>query len=291
MNICILVATYKRNGSLIRLLKQLNERLKNYSGANNYKFCVTDSDRDNPEQAKIESLVNLYVTNAGEGFDDNLYYFYQNHLEGYDYVLSFSDDDVFALSELNPFLMIDASLESGKRAILFNHISYFSSKDGLMLLTGRHYQDDALSYDGEALRRHVLGHIPRHIGIIYSTELIREFLPISEPFRGTLHLYAAPYVLEAAKADCVFVDYPLLYFKAGPQKDGAWIDLTKVFDGLVKFLAALRQTLSEQAFQIALEGFMTNYFGDEAEFRRNLVKKGCDQLMSAQDIVRFVMLK
>lgn len=285
MNICILIPTYKRNNTLIRLLMQLNDTLKQYRGPNQYRLCVTDSELANPKAEAIAGLCFKYVRNQGQGFDDNLFFFYRDHLAEFDYVLSISDDDVFSLTCVNPFMMIDAAVDSGQDAILFNHISYFSSKDGLMLLTGRHYQDDALTYDGDALRRHIMGLLPRHVGLIYSRRLVQDKLAQIATFRGTYHLYAVPYLLELDRRAAVFIDYPLFYFKAGPQKDGAWEDQASVFNGLALFLKQLKPCTSADGFALAQAGFLQNYLGDASAFRQAMVNRGCQSLRTEAQIL------
>ena len=72
MRICILITTYRRNPELFRLLDQCRALVLRYTGPNQYRICVTDSDPANAMSSRIQTQCDQYVLNPGSGFDDNL---------------------------------------------------------------------------------------------------------------------------------------------------------------------------------------------------------------------------
>lgn len=270
MKICILIPTYNRNNSLIKLIKQLNTFLSDYKGCNNYFLCVTDSNPHNELSEIIANNVSLYIINQGQGFDDNLWYFYKNHASNYDYLLSISDDDMFAISQINPLDIIDVAIKKNDRVILFNHLDFLIEENGLIRVSDRLYKSAAFSFNSIFLFHYFLSSLPRHVGILYSIQVIEEHIEKMELFRDTLHLYAVPFIIEAQNGTVIFFDYPLFYFCANPKNEGAWEDKSAVFHGLMSFLKKSKTILHTDAYKIAKEGFFKHYLGNNSWLRSAL---------------------
>lgn len=272
--ICILIPTYKRNSSLMRLLLQLQSLTKDYRGQTAYQVIVTDSDRHNPEVGLIKEYCSQYILNEGTGFDDNLLFFYQKHLHLFDYVLSVSDDDLFSFQKLNVLHVIDAAISENHGAILFNHID-FVSNNGQIFLKNKHYSSLELAINDNFLRNYFLRLLPRHAGILYSSNLVLSHLDALPKYRNTLHLYAFPLLVAAGLKQLSFIDLPLVYFNMDEKSTGAWENQGNVFYGLLAFLKALQKDCENTDYEIARQGFMQNYLGNGSWLRRDIESRGC----------------
>jgi hypothetical protein len=245
-----------------------------YSGANSYSVWVADSDPINPDAANIEDKCDRRIVNPSVGFDGNILNYFKNHSQEFDFTLTISDDDLFSSSQLNPFLVLDLALESGKGIILFNHYDCSISDGAQMSIIGRHYVDSGLALGGSYLSRYFLQLLPQHVGIMYSKMSIQRCLIELERFQGTQHLYAIPFLIEAIDGNVLFFDYPLFLFSMDTTNGGAWENHVKVFSGLLKFLVELRTLVPENEYQIAKDGFLSNYLGNDAWLRRDIEKQG-----------------
>jgi hypothetical protein len=125
-----------------------------------------------------------------------------------------SDDDRFHTS-INPLHVIDAAISRGDEAILFNHVNYLHINNKLNAT--RYYEDLSLSNDNKTLLNEVLFRLPRHIGLIYSTKLLKEKIDEIKSFENTLHLYSAPFIFAAKNDKAIFFDYPLFLFDKRKQ--------------------------------------------------------------------------
>jgi hypothetical protein len=280
--IAIVVPTYQRNELLFRLLNQLLEATEAYRGRNHYVIHITDSDSANPAAESLSAHDLRYHVNPGRGFDDNLLSFYGREAD-YDYVLSISDDDLLAPLEHEPLTVIDQALESGHDAYLFNHANFVESAAGITITEARHLRDPRWAIDSEALRDASLRLLPKHVGLAYSRPLLTRYSSLLPRFRDTLHLYAAPFLLACSAGTARFVDEPIFLFRCEAHADGAWSSWKAVFDGLARFLHALRTTLSESQYSTAREGFFTHYLGRNAWLRRMVGE--CEVLASPEEIV------
>jgi hypothetical protein len=274
MKICILITTYNRNNYLINLIEKINYFFSQYNGTNNYFLCITDSNTNNEISELIASKCNHYLINQGSGFDDNLYYFYKNHAHNYDYILSISDDDMFAIHTINPLEIIDLTIKTNSNVILFNHFNFFYEDEQRIKVLEREYNSAAFSFNKNFLFNHSISLLPKHIGIIYSSEVILKNIEKIELFRNTLHLYAVAFVIEAQKGEVMFIDYPLFYFSNKPKNEGAWENKELVFTGLMKFLKMLKLIINADAYEIAKQGFFKNYFGSNAWLRKTIFMGG-----------------
>jgi hypothetical protein len=262
-NICIAVTTYKRNDALLSLIVYIKYIINNYNSLNNYSICVSDSCHSNPEKNKIQQYAN-YFLNDGEGFDDNILTIYRRCAPIYDYILTISDDDHFNKS-INPLYIIDAAISERNEAILFNHIN-FSQEYNNSNFT-RYYDDLSLVNNNDKLLNEVITRLPRHIGLIYSTKLLKENNYAIELFKNTLHLYSSPFIFAAMRNKAIFFDYPLLVFNNCDKNDGAWENGGKVFIGLIIFLKNMKQFLSSNQYNYMKNGFFKLYFSENAWLR------------------------
>ena len=269
--VCIVILTYKRNDALLRLVTQCREIIGQYRGHNAYELCVADSDRNNPIAAdlQVQDWQVRYSTNPGSGFDDNIYHFWLNHVEKYDFIFSMSDDDLFA-PWLNPLYLLDAAIESGKQVMLFNHRYYTSQPNGGIELGGVNYPETELVYDQAALLQRVFRTLPSHIGILYSTKLLRIVLAKAAEFRGTLHLYAVPVLFAAAGNTLLFSEHVLCLYANDLKTDGAWSEPERVMTGLVEFLQKLKKVVPPHLYSVAENGFFDFYFGPDCWLRQRL---------------------
>ncbi|MQQ08443.1 hypothetical protein GFB49_08265 [Epibacterium sp. SM1979] len=276
MKICLLVPTYKRNIPLVRLLTQMHQRRSQYTGPCEFHVAVTDSDRNNEARHIIEPLCDKYITNEGVGFDDNMYFFYSKYLDGYDYVLSISDDDLLSVGSLNPLDLIELATKGKADAVLFGHRSYttpdINAMDFQLTLQSHFYDRELFHESSETFRLFMLGYIPRHIGIMYRCSLIQNYLPQVELFRDTLHLFAAPFMLAARDNKIEFADVSLAYFNDDQKGDGAWQNETSVISGLIKFQKVCKTLMSPADYEILERGFWAHYFGNGAMLR-SLIRK------------------
>ncbi|WP_260093201.1 hypothetical protein [Phaeobacter inhibens] len=272
MKICIVIPTYRRNVQLVRLLSQLAELRGTYMGQAEYSVFVTDSDPNNPASDIIQQLCDRYILNKGTGFDDNLFYFYKDYAGAFDFVFSCSDDDLFNCGPVNALDLLEVAARQDKAAVHFNHFEYKTdSPDGMEMrysLSSAAYNLPALTDDPEALRRRFLGLLPRHVGMLYKSSHITGLLDQLPAFRGTLHLYAVPFMCAVESGEAVFFDYPLNYFSAEVGDDGAWENKVNVYYGLLQYLVASKALLSRESFELTRRGFMGNYLGQSAWLRR-----------------------
>lgn len=272
MRICIVVPTYRRNVQLVRLLSQLAELRDTYKGEVEYTILVTDSDHANPAREIIKPLCDRYILNKGKGFDDNLFHFYNDHANAFDFVFSCSDDDLFASGPVNALDLLEVAARQDAAAVHFNHFEYQTdspeSTEMPYQLSSAAYRLPALTDDPRALRYRFLGEPPRHVGLLYKSSHIAGLLHTFQAFRGTLHLYAVPFMCAIESGKASFFDYPLNYFSAEVGNDGAWENKANVFHGLLQYLVASKHLLSPESFAIAHRGFMSNYLGQSAWLRR-----------------------
>lgn len=274
MKICLVITTYRRDIQLVRLLSQIMDLRSKYTGRAVFETVVTDSEIDNAARHILEPLCDLYVTNKGSGFDDNLLHFYADHARNYDFIFSIGDEDVFSCGQVNPLDLLELAARQEHDAVLFNHCEYRSAdmlaSELAYTLSSAFYTNPKLMDEPEAFRRHFLGHVPRHVGLLYRTSFIIENLGKLAAFRNTLHLYAVPFTLALEKSRAMFFDYPLNYFSADGTGDGPSEDWTNVFMGLYGFLLAAKAILSPASFAITKQGFMANYLNDRSWLRGSL---------------------
>lgn len=272
LNICIVVPTYKRNVQLVRLLSQLADLREAYKGPTEYSVFVTDSDPANPAHEIIKPLCDRYILNKGTGFDDNLFHFYQDHADAFDFVFSCSDDDLFTCGPVNALDLLEIAARQDRAAVHFNHFEYKSNNPESMEMTysllPAAYKWPNLTDNPGALRKRFLGQLPRHVGLLYKSSHIIGLLDHLLAFRGTLHLYAVPFMCALETDEASFFDYPLNYFSVEVRSDGAWQNRANVFHGLLQYLIASKSLLSSESFELAQRGFMKNYLGQSAWLRR-----------------------
>jgi hypothetical protein len=159
-----------------------------------------------------------------------------------------------------------------KDAYLFNHIDYELTANGVSM-HNRHYQDLRLCFDNNHLLHYFLRLLPRHAGILYSTSFLMANIGIIEKSRGTLHLYAFPFLLACLVGRAIYVDAPaILFHTPNANADGAWESHSEVFFGLFNFLKTLKEVVSPEIHAIACEGFFANYLGDSSWLRPLLVQ-------------------
>jgi hypothetical protein len=175
-----------------------------------------------------------------------------------------SDDDRFHTS-INPLHVIDAAISRGDEAILFNHVNYLHINNKLNAT--RYYEDLSLSNDNKTLLNEVLFRLPRHIGLIYSTKLLKEKIDEIKSFENTLHLYSAPFIFAAKNDKAIFFDHPLFLFDKSDKVDGAWEDGIKVLRGLIIFLKSMKQYLSSDQYNYMKSGFFVLYFSENSWLR------------------------
>ncbi len=274
MRICILITTYRRNPELFRLLDQCRALVLRYTGPNQYRICVTDSDPANAMSSRIQTQCDQYVLNPGSGFDDNLLGFYERHLSNFDYLLSVSDDDIFSPSDINSLLFLDSAVNAGADAVLFNHYDFRHNNDGTISMGNPYYASPILQIDKKALFNSHLRSLPRHIGLMYSVPALLRNIDKIAQFKNTLHLYAAPFLFAARDGSACFANYPLLCFSNNGATDGAWEHGDRVFNGLLRFAKVLKQHLSSVDYSTAISGFMSSYFASHAWLRIELIRRG-----------------
>lgn len=269
--VCILILTYKRNDALLRLINQIRTMLETYRGHNRYELCVADSDPNNPIAPLPPHLKVQYSVNPGSGFDDNIYNFWLNNVDKYDFIFSISDDDVFT-PWLNPLYLMDAAIDTGNQMVIFNHRCYKLGPNNEIELDSTVNFPDAelLVWDKSQLQRRTLTTLPSHVGLLYSTRLLKATLKKASEFRNTLHLYAVPIIFAAAANSLLFSDYILCLYRTEVKTDGAWSASEDVMNGLVEFLKKLKQLLPPNLFDIAETGFFSFYFSRDSWLRKQL---------------------
>jgi glycosyltransferase involved in cell wall biosynthesis len=267
--VCILIPTYKRNDALLRVLSQCLEFIDKYHGHNCYELCVADSDPNNPMVPLPPHLKVNYSVNPGKGFDENLYYFWLNNVDSYDFIFSMSDDDIFTPG-LNPLYLLDAAIDSGHQVVMFNHRYYKWQPNGNIEIGIVVYPDIELALDKKLLLHRLLTTLPSHIATLYSTTLLKITLNKVSEFRSTLHLYAVPVLIAAAANTLLFSDYVLCLYHDEFKKDGAWSVSEDVINGLAEFLKKLKQLLPADLYRIAEVGFFNSYLGANCWLRQQM---------------------
>ena len=267
--IAIVIFTYKRNEDLMRLVEQCRVFLDTYRGHNIYELCVSDSDRNNPLAARAPELGVKYSVNPGTGFDDNVYNFWRKHLESYDFIFSLSDDDMFA-PWLHPLYLLDAATHSGNQATIFNHRYFTRDTSGNIDLGGLSFPEVKLVYDRSYLLLRMLHNPPSHVGLLYSTKLLKATLTKAGEFRGTLHLYALPAILAAAANTLLYSEHVLCLFHRECKTDGAWNVSANVLNGLVEFLRKLKELFPPELYAVAEAGYFAEFFGSKSWLRAEL---------------------
>ncbi len=267
--VCILILTYKRNDALLRLISQCREIIDTYRGHNIYELCVTDSDPNNPIAPLPPHLNVRYSINPGSGFDDNLYFFWCNNVDKYDFIFSIGDDDMFA-PWLNPLYLLDAAIDTGNQVALFNNRNFKWLSSSNFDLGHVDFPEIGLIFDKALLLQRVLKVLPSHVGILYSTKLLKITLKKASEFRGTLHLYAVPVIFAAAANTLFFSEYVLCLYHNDGVTDGAWSASDHVMNGLVDFLKKLKQLLPPDLYSVAEAGYFHFYFGPNSWLRQKL---------------------
>jgi hypothetical protein len=277
--VCILILTYKRNIELLRLVSQTRDMIERYRGHNQYTICVADSDPNNPIAPLSPDLKIEYSINPGHGFDDNIYYFWRNNVDKYDFILSMGDDDLFT-PWLNPLYLLDAAMDTGHQAALFNHRTFTSQPNGTIDVGGVSYPEVGLLSNKTQLLHRVLTAVPTHIGILYSTKLLKITLDKAWEFRNTLHLYAVPAIFAATSNTLLFSDYNLCLYQDGQKTDGAWGISANVMNGLIDFLKKLKQFLPADLYSVAEAGFFRFYFNRDSWLRQKI---GNDPMLKSEE--------
>ena len=280
--VAIVIFTYKRNEALLRLIAQCRGFLGSYRGHNRYELCVSDSDRMNPIASRVSELGVKYSVNPATGFDDNVYHFWQNNIEKYDFIFSFSDDDMFA-PWLHPLYLLDAAMESGHQAGMFNHRYFTRDASGNVDLGRLNFPETKLVYDKSYLLLRVLRNPPSHVGLLYSTKLLKVTLTKAREFRGTLHLYAVPAILAAASNTLLYSEHVLCLFQRACKGDGAWNVSEDVLNGLVLFLKKLKQLFPPELYQVAEAGYFAEFFGTDCWLRGEL---GSSSTLKSEEQIR-----
>jgi hypothetical protein len=265
--ICLLIPTHKRNIALLRIVNQCQELIRQYQGHNSYEVSVTDSDPANSIAPALTAI--NYSINPGTGFDDNLYYFWRNNVDRYDFVFTISDDDLF-MPGLNALYLIDAAAASGENVVMFNHRDYTRQATGSIQLGALFYADLGAMLNRTSLLNSLLTLLPRHISTLYSTSWLKANLDSMAAFRGTLHLYAAPIVFAAVNRTLMFVDYALCMYDTSEKADGAWALGADVLNGLAQFLKVLKSVLPLESYMVAERGFFGNYLGRDCWLRKSI---------------------
>lgn len=290
MRVCILITTYKRNLELSKLVSQILYHIKMAHQAVSYRLVITDSDPHNQFGAALSAKLNIdYMINPGLGFDDNLLNAWLRLSNSCDYIFSISDDDLITPYYFSVFDVVSGSLRGNGDAYLFNHCEYRILQTAETAFMPRFYVNSTLSCDKGYLLEHFLECIPRHAGLIYKTSFLDKIYDKLLAFRGSLDLYAVPFILAALEEKASFIDFPLVLFNApAEQNDGAWENHEKVFLGLVEFLASLKPYLSPAQFRISYEGFRKSYFSPDSFLRSQLSKCPPSALLSEADVEQYL---
>jgi hypothetical protein len=285
--ICIVIPTYKRNDRLLQVVHQCRELIDRYHGHNLYEICVTDSDPNNPIAPLPLHLGVTYSLNPGTGFDDNLYYFWLNNIDRYDFIFSISDDDMFT-TWLNPLYLLDAAIDTGNQVMMFNHRYYRPLADGKLELGAIVYPDPEFVVNKKLFLQRILTTLPSHIATLYSTKLLRITLETVSEFRNTLHLYAVPILLAAAANTLLFSDYVLCLYDSEFKTDGAWSVSENVIHGLADFLVKLKKLLPHDLYTIAEQGFFKFYFGSDCWIRKQI---GDNPRLKSEEQIREMIVR
>ncbi|OBY24281.1 glycosyltransferase family 2 protein [Leisingera sp. JC1] len=272
MKVCILIPTYKRHASLLRLLHQIGEYKSTYRGDLSFEICVTDSEPGNPRRREIEALCDSYLVNPGDGFDSNMHSAYQRVSQTCDFVLSISDDDLFAKGFAHPFDLLEVAARQNQDAILFDHLELRSeaAPQNYNLKEGPYNRVSFLEPDSALFHKVMLFYIPRHAGLFYKSTHLQKIHGKLEAFIGSLHLYAVPFQLAWQKGTAHYFGYPLVYFNADEKEDGAWSAHRAVFDGLVQYFGACKHIMPSARYEAMKPGFMRFYLGDNSMMRASI---------------------
>ncbi len=289
MKICIIICTYNRNKELFALLRQLDHLRSTYAGPNSYTIGVADSNPDNSDLINSQKHLNydFLLKNPSEGFDENILNYYVKKSGDFDYTLSVSDDDFVNSLQLHPFDIIDICLKYKKSVVLFNHYDYIIDVDEKIKILNKHYKSGALMMGGRSLAGYFLRLLPRHVGILYSRDIITSNLLLLKRFTHTNHLYSVPFLLAALNDDVLFFDYPLFYFSVNNGKQGAWENPEQVFQGLIVFLVNIHTLVPKNDYDILKDGFIANYFGEKAWLRSELESRNLP-LLRYENILKLI---
>lgn len=269
MRVCILIPTYKRNESLIRLLHQLSECMSTYRGPLSLEVCVTDSEGNNPKRQEIEQLCDRYLVNPGIGFDSNMYSAYEKVIPTCDFVFSASDDDLLAKGFAHPLDILEVAIRQDRDAVLFDHFEYKAGPDPqTYILQAGPYSRPAIFEEGcSGFQTMMSFYIPRHTGLLYKSSYLQEIYGKLEGFLGSFHLYAVPFHLSQQKGTAHFFAYPLMYFNTDQKDDGAWENRRAVFEGLLKYFLTSQKVLNPDNFAKMKPYFMQAYLKDKSSMR------------------------
>jgi len=153
---------------------------------------------------------------------------------------------------------------------MFNNRNYKLEPNGNIELGGVGYPEIELVYDKTQLLQRVLTALPSHIGVLYSTKLLKITLKKASEFRNTHHLYVVPILFAAASHTLLFSDYVLCLYQNDDKTDGTWAVSENVMNGLVDFLKKLKQLLPPNLYSIAEAGFFNVYFRPNSSLREQL---------------------
>ena len=126
-------------------------------------------------------------------------------MDQYDFIFSLSDDDLFA-PWMNPLYVLDAAMDKGHQMALFHSRSYKWNPDGGIELGIANFPEIELVCNRATLLHRVLTIVPCHVGLLYSTALLKRTVEKAKAFRGTLHLYVVPILFAAASNTLLFSD-------------------------------------------------------------------------------------
>lgn len=279
LRICILVTTYKRNGRLLSLLAQCYDIFQAYQGNNTYQICVADSDANNPiAQQLSENPLVKYSTNPGSGLDDNLFFFWKNNYDNYDYIFGIPDDAVFAPGA-NPLDMVDAAAASGDDVAIFNSWHSLFRRNGSIELPGSKAFHDLLGVaDRTMLSTHFLTRPIDYGFALYSTLALKSKEAEISRFNGKL-MYLAPILFAAMKRKLTFIPYAICFSNNLPVRtrrtlaDGAWESHTKVFNGHVNFLAEAKRIIPLDFYKELERFLLVSFFDKDGDNRKRLDPK------------------
>ncbi len=279
LRICILITTYKRNNRLLSLLEQCKDILKAYKGNNTYKICVADSDANNPiaQELSKNSLIK-YSTNPGSGLDDNLFFFWKNNYDNYDYIFGAPDDAVFAPG-INPFELIDAAAASGEDVTIFNSWHSLFRRNGTIEVPGTKAFHDLLGVADHTMLSHHFMTRPIDYGFaLYSTRALKSKEAEIRRFNGKL-MYLAPILFAAVKRKLSFIPYAIAFSNnlpirtRGTLADGAWESHSIVFNGHINFLAEAKRIIPLDFYKELERFLLVSFFDKDGDNRKRLDPK------------------
>lgn len=249
LRICILITTYKRNKSLMRLLEQCQEIFHSYKSNNTYQICVADSDLNNPiRQQLLDDSSIKYSTNPGSGLDDNLFHFWKSNYENYDYIFGIPDDAIFSPG-VNPLYIIDAAAASGEDIVIFNSRHSLTTRGKKTEAKESVTYPELLAIEDRAIQSQYFCTNPFDYGFtLYSTRALKNKEKEIRRFRNAV-MYWAPIFFAALQKKLIFFPYAIglvnnLPFR--PKKtlaDGAWECHSTVFNGQINFLTEAKRVL------------------------------------------------